>query len=94
MRKLHENGQMTIEMMLIIICLLGIGLTLSQRAQSEGWMKALVSGPWKPLQAMIENGVWTTADSNSLHPHHRSRHGSYEADPVNGDTSGDGGGTQ
>jgi hypothetical protein len=86
-----QRGQMTIEMMLIIIGLLSVGLILSRQAQSNGWMKSFVSGPWKPLQAMIENGVWTTADAKPLHPHHRDRHGSYEADVVNGDTSGDGG---
>lgn len=90
MTRTHEDGQMTIEMMLIIICLLTIGLTLSRKAQSAGWMKSFVSGPWKPVQAMIENGVWTTADAKTLHPHHRDRHGSYEADPVGGDTSGTG----
>jgi len=90
MKRAHEDGQMTIEMMLILIALLGLSLALSRKAQNEGWMKAFVSGPWKPVQAMIENGVWTTADSKTLHPHHRNRHGSYDGDGVNGEQSGTG----
>jgi hypothetical protein len=87
----QSRGQMTIEMLLMIIVMLAMGLTLSRFAKSQGWAKSLVSGPWKPLQAMIENGVWTPADAKQYHPHHRRRHGSYESDPVPGGGSDDGG---
>lgn len=84
-----QGGQMTIEMVLIITGLLGIGMTLSRTARSQGWMKSVVSGPWKPLQAMIEDGVWTPNNAKALHPSHRARHGSFEADAVSGGASGD-----
>jgi len=85
------RGQMTIEMLLMIIVMLTMGLTLSRVAKSQGWAKTMVSGPWRPLQAMIENGVWIAADAKRYHPHHRHRHGSYESDPVPGSGSDDGG---
>lgn len=83
---------MTMEMMLIIVALLTVGMMLSKTARSEAWMSSLVTGPWKPLKAIIEDGVWTPDNSKQFHPHHRNRHGSYEADPVTGATSsGEGG---
>lgn len=81
----NARGQMTIEMMLIIIIMLAMGMSLSKFAKRISLAKTFVSGPWKPLQAMIENGVWIAADSKKLHPHHRGRHGSYNADAVAGD---------
>ena len=87
----HQRGQMTIEMLLMIIVMLAMGMTLSNFARSQGWVKSLVSGPWKPMQAMIENGVWIAADSKQYHPHHRRRHGSYDSDHVPGSGADDGG---
>jgi hypothetical protein len=87
-RAQSQSGQMTIEMVLVIIILLSTGLTLAKAARNQGWMKSLVSGPWKPLKSMIEDGVWSPNNSKSMHPHHRDRHGSYEADEVTGGTSG------
>lgn len=85
MNTLKQNGQMTIEMMLIIIIGLASSLALSKTAKEGKWMESIVSGPWKPLQAMIENGVWNPGEAKTLHPHSLKRHGSYDADPVPGD---------
>jgi hypothetical protein len=75
----NQRGQMTIEMILILVLLLSVALSISKASQSSGWMASLVSGPWKPLQGMIEDGVWVNAGaSKSMHPTMLSRHGSYE----------------
>lgn len=66
----NQRGQMTIEMILIMTILLGIGLAVSNYAKEKGWMSALVEGPWKPMQGMIEEGVWApTAKAKSMSPH-------------------------
>lgn len=81
------SGQMTMEMILIIVCLLSVALTFSKTVRSQNWMNSIVSGPWIPLKSMIEDGVWITSESKSHHPHHINRHGSYEADAVTGSSS-------
>ena len=88
--KSRSRGQMTIEMMLLIVGLLTVAMMVSKTAKSQGWMSAMISGPWKPIKSMIEDGVWTTDNSKAMHPHHRERHGSYEADEVTGGTAGGG----
>lgn len=88
----NSRGQMTIEMMLLMCTLLVVSLMISKTAREKGWAKSLVSGPWRPLKAMIEDGVWTTADSRAMHPHHRDRHGSYDYDRTDGGSGDSGGG--
>ncbi len=74
---------MTIEMILLLASLLGIALFVSKQAQEKKFMASLVSGPWKPLQGMMEDGVWVDPkESKNFHPTKKSRHGSYIGDPV------------
>lgn len=82
MRARSERGQMTIEMMLLLLGLFGGAYALSRTAQEQKWMQSLVSGPWKPMQGMIEDGAWVAQDSKSYHPSIKKWHGSYRADPV------------
>ena len=70
-------------MLIMMVLTLGM-VSISRAARSQEWVKSMVSGPWKPIRAMIEDGVWVTANSKSMHPHHKGRHGSYEADALSG----------
>lgn len=75
-----ERGQMTIEMMLLLVVILGVGLAISKSARERGFMKDLVEGPWLVVQGMIEDGVWIRAPaSKQRHPHDRGRHSTYDA---------------
>jgi hypothetical protein len=80
--RLSQDGQMTLEMLLIIVALLGVAMTISKTAQSEKWMESLISGPWKPLQAMIEDGTWIVENSKGYNPGMTARHGTFKGDSV------------
>ena len=77
-----QRGQFTIEAMLIMTLLLGFSLSLAKKAKEGEWMKSFIEGPWKPLQGMIEDGVWIAAGNGSkqVHPHVRARHATIEGD--------------
>lgn len=67
--KLNQNGQMTIEMLLIAILLLGFVLSISKQFQEKNLLANVVEGPQTYLVGMAENGVWLPADkANAQHP--------------------------
>jgi hypothetical protein len=71
-----QSGQLTIEAILILTVIVAIMLTVYNKAHNDGWMKALVEGPWKPLQGMIEDGVWEKAGTSMAdNPSLKKRHG-------------------
>jgi hypothetical protein len=80
----NEQGQMTVEMILIATILVSVALAFSQQARSSGFLASMVEGPWKPLQGMIEDGVWMKAGdlSKGYHPNQVGRHGSDDGDPT------------
>jgi hypothetical protein len=79
---ISQCGQMTIEMMLIIVGLLTVAMMISKTAKEKKWMESLISGPWKPLQAMIEDGTWIVDNSKGYNPGMTVRHGTYKGDSV------------
>jgi hypothetical protein len=85
----NDGGQMTLEMTLIIAVLLGAAITVAKTARSDKWMQTLVSGPWLPVKAMIENGTWIAQNANSYNPSMMSRHGTYRGDDVQGAAESD-----
>ena len=77
MKNLKEAGQMTIEMILIMILLISVALSLSNFAKDRGFAASMVEGPWTVVQGMIESGVWKKApDAKNYHPNLLSRHAS------------------
>lgn len=74
-----QTGQMTIEAILMAIILTSVAMALSRTARESGFVASLVEGPWKPIQGMIEDGVWVRAGaSKAYNPHLKDRHGSFE----------------
>jgi hypothetical protein len=65
MKRISQSGQMTIEMILIMITLMSLTLLLMRTAREAGWAKAWVQGPWTQVQGMIEDGVWRQAGDAS-----------------------------
>jgi hypothetical protein len=80
--EMKQQGQMTIEMMLLIVVFLGGAMALSKTAKEQKWIAAMVEGPWKPLQGMIEDGAWSSRDSKNHNPGLYARKGSYEGNVV------------
>lgn len=79
---LNERGQYTIEFLLLLSVFVGLSLSVSNYAKNQGWMANLVEGPWKPMQGMIEDGVWQPAPkSKANHPSLFVRRASVQGDP-------------
>ena len=77
----NQNGQMTIEMLLIATMLLVGVLTLSRTFESKNLLADVVEGPQTYLQGMAENGVWKPAkQANAYHPNLLKRHMTYQGD--------------
>lgn len=77
----NQNGQMTIEMLLIATLLLVGVLSLSQTFQSKNLLAGIVEGPQSYIIGMAENGVWKPAkQANQDHPNLFKRHMSLEGD--------------
>ena len=85
MRKVlrNQSGQLTIEAILIMTVLTAISISFSRFAKSGNLVANVVEGPWKPIQGMIENGVWESGDkAKSHHPSNRGRHSSNRGDVI------------
>jgi hypothetical protein len=77
----NQNGQMTIEMLLIGTLLLVFVLTISKTFQEKNLLASVVEGPQTYLVGMAENGVWKPGkDANKFHPNLFKRHISLEGD--------------
>lgn len=77
----NQNGQMTIEMLMIGIVLLSLVLAVSKAFQDQNLLASVVQGPQSYLIGMSENGVWRPGKSaNSEHPNLHHRHISLEGD--------------
>ena len=53
----NQNGQIIIEIVLMLTVTMAIVLAVSTAAQSNEWFAGLVSGPWQDLASIIQNGV-------------------------------------
>ena len=80
-----QAGQMSIEMMLIAIIMTAVAMGVSKYMRSNDIAATLVEGPWKPLQGMIEDGVWMKAGStaHAVNPGIRAkRHSTADGDKI------------
>lgn len=81
MKHSREAGQMTIEMILIMVALLGVAMGFSNYARSNRLMASFIEEPWFVVQGMIESGVWKKAkDAKAYHPNLKKRHGTAEGE--------------
>jgi hypothetical protein len=79
----NQRGQMTVEAILIMTILLSVALSFSKFAQSNNLVGQVVEGPWKPIQGMIEIGVWESGEkAKSHHPSQKSRHSSNQGEVI------------
>lgn len=77
----NSRGQATMEAVLLMIVFTIIAMKISNVAQSRGFMRSVVEGPWAPMRGMIEDGVWVRyTESKAYHPNHRIRHQSKKGD--------------
>lgn len=77
----NHNGQMTIEMLLIAVLLLGFVLSVSKVFQERNLLANVVEGPQSYLVGMAENGVWMPAkQANTKHPNLLQRKMSLEGE--------------
>lgn len=65
----NNKGQMLIEMLLMMTLLLGAATFVGEQFRQSNFIAGLVSGPWKNLSGMIQNGVWAPPeDGMAQHP--------------------------
>ena len=70
MKSIRNNkGQILIEMILVMTVLVGASVFVSSQFRESNFIAQLVSGPWKNLAGMIQNGVWQPRDDGmASHP--------------------------
>lgn len=68
-KTLNRSGQIAIEMVLMIALVVGFATFVSSEFKSRGLIAGMISGPWKNLAGMIQNGVWgPSQETMELHP--------------------------
>lgn len=79
----NHRGQVTIEIVLILVVSVGVALAVSKGFRENQFFANLVSGPWRSLAGLIQNGSWGSPEKTmSRHPNHVSRLSSVRAQPV------------
>lgn len=79
--KKNNKGQMAVEMVLILSMLFIFVTIVSTQFRSQELVKNIVSGPWKVLSGMLQNGVWATPEDSMIqHPNAYNRHLTYEGE--------------
>jgi hypothetical protein len=78
-----ERGQMTVEMVLLMIVALTIALMTSNFFKQKQVLKTLVGGPWAYIRTMNEYGVWlpNAQAAVAYHPNGMQRVGTPEPGP-------------
>lgn len=77
----NQQGQMTIEMLLIATLFLVAVLAISKTFQEKNLLASVVEGPQSYVIGMAENGVWMpSSKANTKHPNLHERHMSLEGD--------------
>lgn len=70
----NQSGQMFIETILVMMVLLGAIYFVGKEFRSNNFVAGLVSGPWKNLAGMIQNGVWGSPTvTMKMHPNRFER---------------------
>lgn len=70
----NQRGQVAIEMVLMTIVMVGAAMAISVAFRENQYIASLVSGPWKSLSGMIQNGVWGSPESTmKKHPAYYDR---------------------
>ncbi len=78
----NANGQMTIEMVLLVVALFGVMAGVSQYMNSSGYFKNFVERPADRMRGMIESGVWMpSATAKTYHPNLFNRRQTTSVDP-------------
>jgi hypothetical protein len=81
MKKHSESGQASIEMALMLVVIVAMALAVSQGFKSNQIFANLISGPWRSLSGLIQNGVWgDPASTVAKHPNGFSRISSPEGE--------------
>lgn len=79
----NERGQITIEIVLMLAFTLGIALLVSKTFRSEEYLANLVSGPWRSVAGLVQNGVWGTPEETmNQHPNQSARVNSVRGEEV------------
>lgn len=78
-----NSGQMTVEMILIMVILVSLTLFVSNKFKEDELLAAVVSKPWLVLAGMLQNGVWQPVEqSNAMHPNNFVRHASLKCEDL------------
>ena len=56
--RLGQIGQMTIEMILLTVVLVGLAISATKALQDRQIVASMIGKPWQVVQGMIEDGVW------------------------------------
>ena len=78
----NSNGQMTIEMILLIVIFFGLTMFVSKYMRDKQLVAAVAKGPWEYVRGMTEYGVWRPYDrgtSSIYHPSGQDRKASIKA---------------
>ncbi len=81
-RRLGRTGQVSVEMVLMLVVSVGFITLVTQAFKSNEYFATLVSGPWSSLSGLIQNGVLgSPADTMAKHPNTLNRINSPRGDP-------------
>src|SRR5690606_38187619 len=79
--KRADSGQASTELILILVVLVTAVLAVSTAFRNEEYFATLVSGPWRSLQGLIQNGTYGSPDDTmSRHPSRFERAASARGD--------------
>ncbi len=71
----NNKGQSAVEAVLLLAVIVSLTVLVAREFKENEIVAGLVSGPWKRLDGMIQNGVWEPADTgNEKHPGRLDRH--------------------
>lgn len=70
-----QRGQGITEAILIIVMLVGFTFATANYFKDQEVLKQIITGPWKTLSGMLQNGVWATPEAGAIsHPNGHHRH--------------------
>jgi hypothetical protein len=70
-----QSGQLILEAILIIVICMAVTFTTATFFKDKAIFKQVISGPWKSLAGMLQNGVWGTPEKTAIsHPNGHFRH--------------------
>lgn len=70
----NSKGQVSVEIVLMLALMVGIMTLVSTSFRNNELIASLVSGPWKHLSGLIQNGSWgTPTETMTQHPNRQDR---------------------